>query len=216
MSSAYYEDLKSLARKLREQHAITTKTLNLTAVKKIYRAEGIAIDMWKLSSRIRAVYMCDDNDPSVLLNETLPKEPRLFALVHELKHHFRDRGILEGGQIPCGDYNANRDIEIGAEVFAAEFIFPEAEFIGVAQQLNLFSKSPISPEDVVRLKRTANAPVSYQFLRKRFEFFKMVPKGQFAKVQFTKLEEQMFGVPIYKQEWFRQLRARRAMKSRAS
>ena len=66
--SAYYEDLKQLARELREQHAVTTKTLNLTAVKKIYRAQGIAIDMWKLSPRIRAVYMCDENDPSVLIN----------------------------------------------------------------------------------------------------------------------------------------------------
>src|SRR4029077_12174434 len=146
------------------------------------------------------VYMCEDNDPSVLLNETLPKEPRLFALVHELKHHFRDRGILEGGQIPCADYNANREIEVGAEVFAAEFIFPEAEFISAAQQLNLFTKT-VTPEDIVRLKRTANAPVSYQFLRKRLEFFKIVPKGQFAKVKFTVLEEEMFGVPIYKQDW---------------
>jgi Zn-dependent peptidase ImmA (M78 family) len=215
MSSAYYDDLKSLARQLREQNGITTKALNLTAVKGIYRGQGIAIDTWKLSPRIRAVYMCDDNDPSVLLNETLPKEPRLFALVHELKHHFRDREILKGAQIPCGDYNANRDIEIGAEVFAAEFIFPEAEFIGVAKQLNLFSKS-LTAEDVVRLKRTADAPVSYKFLRKRLEFFKLVPKGHFAKVQFTKLEEQMFGLPIYKQEWFRQQRARRAMKPQAS
>ena len=210
MSSAYYEDLKLLACQLRVQFDLTTNTLNLTAVKKIYRSEGIAIDMWKLSPRIRAVYMCDENDPSVLINETLPKEPRLFALVHELKHHFRDSAILQCGQIPCGDYNANREIEVGAEVFAAEFIFPETEFIVVAQQLDLFSKSPITPEDVVRLKRTADAPVSYHFLRKRLEFFKIVPKGHFAKVKFTVLEEQMFGVPIYKQDWFRQRRAQRA------
>jgi Zn-dependent peptidase ImmA (M78 family) len=210
MSSAYYDDLKQLARQLRDQHVITTKTLNLTAVKRIYRAEGITVDIWKLSPRIRAVYMCDEDDPSVLLNAALPKEPRLFAMVHELKHHCRDRAILEGGQIPCGDYNANREIEVGAEVFAAEFIFPEAEFIVAAQQLNLFAKSPITPEDVVHLKRTADAPVSYQFLRKRLEFFKMMPKGQFAKVKFTVLEEQMFGVPIYKQDWFRRRRAARS------
>ena len=208
--SAYLNDLKLFARQLREQHAITTNGLNLTAVTKIYKAEGITIDRWDLKPRIRAVYMCDENDPSVLINKKLPKEPRLFAMVHELKHHFRDRASLELGQIPCGDYNANRDIEIGAEVFAAEFIFPEAEFIGVAQQLNLFSKTPITAEDVVRLKRTADAPVSYQFLQKRFEFFKLVPKGRFAKVKFTVLEEQMFGTPIYKQEWFRQRRAARS------
>ena len=55
-----------------------------------------------------------------------------------------------------------------------------------------------------------DAPVSYQFLRKRLEFFKIVPKGQFAKVKFTVLEEQMFGVPIYKQDWFRKRRAARS------
>jgi Zn-dependent peptidase ImmA (M78 family) len=207
--NAQYGDLKRLAGELRRQHAITTRALNLTEVRRIYRAEGVTIDVWKLSPRIRGVYMCDDNDPSVLINDTLPKEPRLFALVHELKHHLRDRAILEGGHIPCGVYNANRDIEIGAEVFAAEFIFPEAEFVGVAQQLQLFSQPSITPEDIVRLKRAANAPVSYQFLRKRLEFFNIIPKGQFAKVKFTILEEQMFGVPLYKQEWFRRSRATR-------
>ena len=30
--------------------------------------------------------------------------------------------------IHCGDYDANEVIEKGAEVFAAEFIYPEAEF----------------------------------------------------------------------------------------
>lgn len=35
-------------------------------------------------------------------------------------------------------------------------------------------------------------------------------QGQFAKVKFTVLEEQMFGVPIYKQDWFRQRRAARS------
>lgn len=208
--SAYFDDLKLLARQLRDQHDITTKGLNLTAVTRIYKAEGIAIDRWELKPRIRAIYMCDENDPSVLINKRLPTEPRLFAMVHELKHHFRDRAILEHGQIPCGDYNANRDIEVGAEVFAAEFIFPEAEFIGVAKQLDLFAKPAITAEDVVRLKRTADARVSYQFLQKRFEFFKLVPKGRFAKVKFTVLEEQMFGTPIYKQEWFRQRRAARS------
>lgn len=217
MSSAYYEDLKRLARQKREQFGLTTQTLNLTAIKGIYRAEGIIIDPWKLSPRIKAVYMCDGGEPSVLLNETLPREPRLFALVHELKHHYRDREILEGGQIPCGDYNANREIEIGAEVFAAELIYPEAEFLGAAQQLDLFKKSDITAEDVVRFKRAVNAPVSYMFLRKRFEFFELVPKGKFAKVKFTVLEERMFGPPIYKQPWFKNLRARRAQeRSRVS
>jgi Zn-dependent peptidase ImmA (M78 family) len=214
-SSAYYETLKQLAREKREQFDLSTKTINLTAIKKIYQAEGVVIDPRKLSPRIRAVYMCDDDDPSVLLNSTLPKEPRLFALAHELKHHFFDRALLEQGHISCGAYNENREIEIGAEIFAAELIFPEAEFLTIAKQLSLIETS-VTPEDIVRFKRAANVPVSYRFLRKRFEFFHLAPKGKYAKVQFTKLEDQMYGPPIYKQDWFRSLRARRAAAKRIS
>lgn len=207
---ANYEALKLLARQKREQFGVTTQTLNLTAIRRIYGSERIAIDPWKLSPRIRAVYMCDENDPSVMINRDLPKEPRLFALVHELKHHFCDREVLDAGQIPCGDYNANRAIEIGAEVFAAEFIYPEAEFLALATELGLTTKSRVTAEDIVKFKRAMPATVSYQFLRKRFEFLNLAPRGQYAKVKFTVLEERMFGPPIYKQPWFRQLRARRA------
>jgi Zn-dependent peptidase ImmA (M78 family) len=52
----------------------------------------------------------------------VPEEPRLFALLHELKHHYRDRDAIGAGSLVCGDYNANRRIEIGAEIFAAEFL----------------------------------------------------------------------------------------------
>jgi hypothetical protein len=34
--------------------------------------------------------------------------------------------------------------------------------------------------------------------------------GAFDRVQFQKLEEELFGVPIYKQEWFVQRRRRRS------
>src|SRR5262245_34544744 len=97
MDSSYYESLKLLARKKREKHELTTERIKLIAIKNIYRAEGIAIDPWKLSARIRAVYMCDDGDPSVMLNDGLPKEPRIFTLVHELKHHYTDQMLLKGG-----------------------------------------------------------------------------------------------------------------------
>jgi Zn-dependent peptidase ImmA (M78 family) len=209
MSSPYYEGLKLLAVKKREQYGLTTDKINLTAIKAIYRAEGILIDPWKLKPRIRAVYMCEGGDPSVMLNDSLPKEPRLFTLAHELKHHYCDQATLAQGHITCGDYNANREIEVGGEIFAAEFIYPEAEFLKLVDDLGM-AQSIVSPEDIVRFKRATPAKVSYQFLRKRFEFFDLAPKGRYAKVKFTILEAQMFGPPLYKQGWFQQLRARRA------
>src|ERR1051325_3566393 len=120
-----YEGLKRLAREKRAQYSVQTGTLNLIVVRKIYSTERIRIDSWKFPHTIRAAYMCDDSDPSVAISNTLPREPKLFSLVHELKHHFMDRILIENGQIRCGDYNENQAIEIGAEVFAAEFIYPE-------------------------------------------------------------------------------------------
>jgi Zn-dependent peptidase ImmA (M78 family) len=202
-----YESLKELARKKRAQYDVTTEALNLIVVRKIYSAEGIRIDNWKFPRTIRAAYMSDDADPSVAINETLPREPRLFSLVHELKHHYVDRLKIERGQIKCGDYNENQAIEIGAEVFAAEFIYPEVEFLERLQQMNINS-GQCSPEDVVRLKRECRASVSYQFLRKRLVRLGFADSHAFDKVQFQKLEEQIYGLPIYKQEWFKRRRGR--------
>jgi len=204
---ALYEQLKKLARQKRLEFSVTTSDLGLKKVREIYKTEGITIDAWKLPPRIRAVYMCEDGDPSVLISQTLPKEPKLFSLVHELKHHYLDRESIASGKIRCGDYNANQEIEIGAEVFAAEFIYPEREFLECISSLGI-QHGKCTKEDVVRLKRACRAPVSYTFLRKQLERMGFAHPGDFARVQFQKLEEQMFGLPIYKQPWFIRYRQR--------
>jgi hypothetical protein len=94
-------------------------------------------------------------------------------------------------------------------VFAAEFIFPESEFIERLQEMGIHRRS-CSAEDVVRLKRSCNACVSYTFLRKRLVRLGYAEEAALAAVKFTNLEESMFGKPIYKQDWFR---ARRNAKS---
>lgn len=203
-----YEQLKTLAREKRAQYGVVTAELGLQKVRSIYRAEGITLDYRATSPKIRAVYMCDDDDPSVMVNNKLPAEPKLFSLVHELKHHYVDRPIIESGQIKCGAYNENQVIEIGAEVFAAEFIYPEAEFLLCAERLGLHA-GQVNANDVVLLKRGCGAKVSYMFLRKRLERFNFITPGEFLKVKFQNLEEELFGPPIYKQDWFRERRAAR-------
>ena len=187
--SEYYAVMKALAAEKRAVYNVTTQ-------------EGVTIDLWDVPARIRGAYMCDDGDPSVLINRNLPKEPRVFAMVHELKHHYCDRRAIANGQIKCGDYNANEAIEIGAEIFAAEFIFPEAEFLRAVENEGIEAGKCMA-EDVVSLKHSCGAPVSYKFLRKRLEWFEIIEPKRFAKVQFQKLEEQLYGLPIYKQEWKR-------------
>src|SRR5229473_7434717 len=109
--SEYYTQLKALASEKRTAYNVVTQDLGLQFIRGIYKAEGITIDLWDVPARIRSAYMCDDGDPSVLINRKLPKEPRVFAMVHELKHHYCDRSAIAKGQIKCGDYNANEAIE---------------------------------------------------------------------------------------------------------
>jgi Zn-dependent peptidase ImmA (M78 family) len=181
--------------------------LGLKKIREVYKAEGIAIDLWETSHRIRAMYMCDGGDPSVLVNRNLPPQPRLFAMTHELKHHYCDQTALKNGQIRCGDYNANEVIEKAAEVFAAEFIYPSKEFLDCASSIAL-EHGKVTPEDVVEFKRVCGAPVSYKFLQKRLEWYGFIEREEFAKIQFQKLEEKLHGVPIFRQPWFKARRRR--------
>ena len=204
-SAQAYEAAIAMAYEKRALYQVTTDSLNLNVIRNIYRQEGIHIDLWDFDKTIRAVYMCDDDDPSVALNKKLPREPRLFSLAHELKHHYMDRDLISLGRLRCGDYNANELIEKSAEVFAAEFIFPENEFLAKLEMLGI-SRGECSVEDVVRLKRSTSACVSFQFLQKRLVRLGFAPADRFKKVQFTKVEEHLYGVPIYKQKWFKDRR----------
>jgi Zn-dependent peptidase ImmA (M78 family) len=193
--SEYYNDLKALAREKRTFHGVDTCRFGLLEARKIYRAEGIHIDHWPLPYKIKALYMCADGYSSVALQKSLPDEPKLFALMHEYKHHLTDRTALGDGVIHCGDYNANQEIEVGAEVFAAEFIYPESEFYIDLQHLKIANWKA---EYVVQFKRGCKAKVSYTFICKRLEWFGLIDPGRFAGTRFQKLEEQMFGVPFYR------------------
>jgi Zn-dependent peptidase ImmA (M78 family) len=192
--SAYYETLKVLARAKRAEHGVDTAAFGLREIRGIYRTEGIVIDPYPLPAKIKALYMCADDDFSVAVQRKLPNEPKIFALVHELKHHYCDREALGSGVIHCGDYDRNELIEKGAEVFAAEFIYPEEEF---AQDQAARSIAIWRAEDVVDLKLSCKANVSYMFLCKRLERLGLVAPGVFAGVKFRNLERSMYGVPFY-------------------
>lgn len=197
---AYYEEMKALAHEKRERYGVDTSAFGLREVRKIYKDENITIDFWPLRRKIKAMYMCTDNDYSVAIQENIPKEPRLFALVHELKHHYCDQKNIELGVIHCGDYNRNAVIEIGAEVFAAEFIYPMGEF---EQDINQLDISEWRAEDVVGFKRVCKATVSYQFICKRLEWLKLITANEFINVKFKNLEDKLFGVPFYRKRQYK-------------
>lgn len=200
---AYYEDLKKLAREKRAQYGVNTAQFGLSEARSIYRQEHIQIDYWPLPRKVKALYICEDEDCSVALQPTLPYEPKLFALIHELKHHYRDQAASRAGLIHCGDYDANELIEKGAEVFAAEFIWPEDEF---AADLQLLGVNVRQASDVVKIKHSCTAKVSYRFICKRLERLGIITADQFRGVQFQKLEDKIFGVPFHRrprQVWHR-------------
>jgi Zn-dependent peptidase ImmA (M78 family) len=191
----YYEELLCLAREMRIKHNVATASFGLRELRQIYKQEGIRLDHWPLPYKVKALYMCDDGECSVALQQQLPYEPKLFALVHELKHHYRDREALGSGVIHCGDYDANELIEKGAEVFAAEFIYPESEF---KRDLDGLPLAVRDAADVVAFKRSCRARVSYKFICKRLERLQRISPGQFDGIHFQKLEEQIHGVPFYR------------------
>lgn len=194
----YYEALKKLARERRAAHNVKTDAFGLREIRKIYKDENIRIDYWPLPWRVKALYMCADNDCSVALQRALPDEPKLFALLHELKHHYCDQELLGTGTLVCSDDNQNEPIEIGAEVFAAEFIYPEAEW---TEDIENYGAASWSSEEVVRFKKDAcKAKVSYRYICKRLERAHLILPRQFVGVQFRKLEEKIYGVPIFRRK----------------
>jgi len=197
---AYYRDMQALALEVRKRHGLTRADISIKQMWKVYRAEGIErIDFWPNLKRIRAAYFNDECGVSVMLARGLPDEPTIFSVAHELKHHLVDQAVAKERALGCGgevSWQSGSPLEIGAEVFAAEFIWPENEFLALANEQGV--SGVWRAEDVVRLKRAAPAPVSYTFIQKRLRWFGLTAGEQFKGVQFQKLEERLYGRPFYK------------------
>src|SRR5208337_5613927 len=89
--SQYYDDLKSLARQVRKQYDIQSARVLRSDLRRIYRAEGIRIDLWPHKFRkLRGAYFNDEMGPTVMLYKDLPDDPMVFTMGHELKHHLVD------------------------------------------------------------------------------------------------------------------------------
>jgi Zn-dependent peptidase ImmA (M78 family) len=203
---AYYSFMRELARKKRAEFSIQTTKFGIREIRAIYKRENIAIDIRRLPSCMKAIYLAQEGDVSVAVRKDLPDEPKLFALAHELKHHWADQELIRSGLVRCGDYNANELEEKGAEVFAAEFIYPEEEFL---EDVGACHASTWQPHDIVRFKKFhCRAKVSYTFIRKGLERRGLVQRDEFSTIKFQKLEEQIYGLPFYKQPWFKQRRTR--------
>jgi IrrE N-terminal-like domain len=127
-----------------------------------------------------------------MLSKGLPEDPVVFTMAHELKHHLADSSL----SISYCDYsNQMEPVEIGAEVFAAELIYPEGQFASDLRARGI-TAGGCTPEGIVRLKRKTRTTLSYAGLVKRAESLGFAPAGVLQGVQWKKLEEAIFGVAL--------------------
>lgn len=191
----YYENMKVLARDVRAEYSLNTVRVLRTDLRRIYSALGVRIDTWPHKFRqIRGAYFDDDLGPTVMLPKGLPAEPTVFSMAHELKHHLVDRAQ---GLSYCLAWNEGEPVEIGAEIFAAELIFPEHEFAALLDERRI-GPGECTAETLVRLKHDSRTTLSYAGLVKRAEFLGFARRGSLIDVKWKRLEENIYGEPVYK------------------
>ena len=147
---------------------------------RIYRVEGIErLDFWRGFKDVRGAYFNDDCGVTVMLAGGLPDEPTIFTMAHELKHHLVDS---QTGPVACLAAEQTKRIEVGAEVFASELIYPEKDFVYDLFQLLRRMPRNASPQLLVELKRTTRTTLSYAALAKRAVLLRLADENDFRGV----------------------------------
>jgi IrrE N-terminal-like domain len=201
--SEYYKDLKTLACEVRAKYGLDTPRVLRSDLRKIYRDNKIAFDLWPLpgySSRVRlkklrGAFFYDEDGSTIMINCSLPNDPAVFAMGHELKHFLVDRNLQ---RIVCSEDNIDQEIEIGAEVFSAELIYPDQLFIDHMTHMAV-DPGKCTAEILVKLKRLTQTTLSYEGLKKKAEFLGFAIPNSMNGTSWKKLEVELYGEPAYKQ-----------------
>lgn len=193
-----YELAKFTARALRKEYGFITPRVRRSDLRRIYSAEGITIDFRSGFRTLRGAYFWDEAiGPTVMLTEGLPDEPTIFTMGHELKHHFIDRTAGIGLPTYCALANRADTAEKAAEIFAAELIYPDRDFQADMKRRGIAS-GECDAAAIVRLKHETKTTLSYASLSKRATLFGFAPPGALDRIAWRKLEESMYGEPVYK------------------
>jgi Zn-dependent peptidase ImmA (M78 family) len=187
-SDNYYYDLKVLARKVRRENGLTTPRVLQTDLRRIYSKYGIEIDYWPYRFKhLRGAFICDELGPTVMVAASLPQDPMVFTMAHELKHFLTDRHLLVSY---CDQSNVNKKIEIGAEVFASELLFPDQCFVEHMQRLRI-KRGQCDAETIVSVKHQTRTTLSYSGLAIKAERLGYASPGSLTRVKgWKKLEKQ--------------------------
>jgi Zn-dependent peptidase ImmA (M78 family) len=187
----YYDDLKRLARQVRAEHGLNSPRVTPSDMRRIYFMNGIEVDLWPYRLRnLRGAFICDKLGTTVMLAKNLPRDPMVFTMAHELKHFYRDRDL---GVSYCDQSNTTKTLEIGAEIFAAELIFPDRDFVAVLNKMRI-RRDQCLPRTLVELKHTTGTTLSYAGLAIKAERLRFAPPNSLTKVKTWRKLEKLYGL----------------------
>ena len=187
---AYYEDLKQLARQVRAEFGLHSPRVVENDLRRIYEKNGIMIDDWPYRLRnLRGAFISDHLGTTVMLASGLPQDPKVFTMAHELKHFYRDRHL---GISYCDQSNLGKTLEIGAEIFAAELLFPDKDFM-TQMRLMRVGTNQCLPRTLVRLKQKTRTTLSYAGLAIKAERLGYAPPRSLTKIKTWRKFEEIYG-----------------------
>jgi len=196
---AYYEDLKQLARQVRAEFGLHSPRVVESDLRRIYEKNGIVIDDWPYRLRnLRGAFIYDHLGATVMLASGLPQDPKVFTMAHELKHFYRDRHL---GISYCDQSNLGKTLEIGAEIFAAELLFPDKDFMALMRSMRVGTNQCL-PRTLVRLKQKTRTTLSYAGLAIKAERLGYAPTRSLTRIKTWRKFEEIYGeraarVPTY-------------------
>jgi Zn-dependent peptidase ImmA (M78 family) len=188
---AYFEDLKLLAREVRAEHGLRSPRVLTSDLRRIYDRHGIVIDSWPYRLRnLRGAFISDHLGTTVMLASGLPQDPMVFTMAHELKHFYRDRDL---GISYCDQSNLSKTVEVGAEIFAAELLFPDQDFIKHMRVLRV-GREQCLPKNLVQLKLKTRTTLSYAGLAIKAERLGYAPPASLTKIKTWRKLESLYGL----------------------
>lgn len=189
---SYYEDMKQLARQVRAEFGLKSPRVAESDLRRIYEKNGITIDDWPYRLRnLRGAFICDHLGTTVMLASGLPQDPKVFTMAHELKHFYRDRHL---GISYCDQSNLGKTLEIGAEIFAAELLFPDKDFMAQMRLMRIGSDECL-PKTLVLVKQNTRTTLSYAGLAIKAERLGYAPPRSLTTIKGWRKFEDIYGEP---------------------
>lgn len=210
--SNYYAAVKRQARDTRDRYGLVSARVLRTDLRRIYADQSIRIDSRPGFRQLRGAYFWDEEfGASVLVSDRLPPEPAIFTLGHELKHHLMDRADGIGWYSLCDESQRSEEREIAAEIFAAELVYPDEDFVRDLQSMQV-GLGECDGRVIVHLKHSTRTTLSYASLAKRATFFRFALPSALDGIKWRALEREVLGEPAY--ERIRRYRAARYQEGR--